>query len=165
MSPLYTFFHHDVFGFLLLPRHLTGPAALTAVVIAFATTISHGWGRWIAGRYFGVRGRAAFFARRGASPLWFLSALAVEFTELSYYALSRGRRRIVAACGPLADLAWGIACLAFAHAHTAPGDWLAAGAGLAGMLIVLGTILVNVAPHHGRNDGGVLPRPDRRVGG
>lgn len=139
------------YSLLALPSRAAAFAFAVALLVSVLTVLTHEVSHWGAARCFGVTGRINFFASRGTSPVWFLSILGVDFKDDEFLALSRARRRLVAACGPLSEVAVSLSC--FLGGLSLPGPlWASVGVALGGMLYLPCT-LMNIVPMPFGNDG------------
>lgn len=161
-------FHHLLAEHLLMFRLLSDQAFYTSVAMFPMLAIwlaGHEGAHWFAGRLFGLSGRFVVFGRRGVSKLWFLSVFAVSFDDDAFYALARAKRRVIAGAGPFWDMACAALCLFLYHSLSLPFalSWFMASCQVFGILLFCVSLLGNVIPHAGRNDGWLVLWPDDRV--
>jgi hypothetical protein len=160
-------FHHFLAAHFLMFRLPDDQAFYTSVLMFPMLTIwlgGHEGAHWFAGRMFGLSGKLIMFGRKGVSRLWFLSVFAVSFDDVAYYALPRAKRRIIAGAGPFWDLACAALCLSLYHSVslTFAISWLMASCQVFGILLFCTSLLGNIIPHAGRNDGWLVLWPDDR---
>ncbi|CAE6823548.1 hypothetical protein R70006_06323 [Paraburkholderia domus] len=141
-----------------MPPGASFVAIAVAMLVGIGAVILHEVGHWGAAKHFGVTGRIGFFTRRGVSRLWFLSVMGVRFEDAEYLSLSRWQRRVVAASGPLVDLAIGLLCL-YAGLEVPGPEWLPAGVALLGMIYIPCSAL-NIVPLPIKNDGWLVCWPE-----
>lgn len=147
-----------------LPPQMILLAIPVMMVMAFVAVLAHEGGHYVAGRAFGIRGRLVVFARRGVTRLWFMSLFAMDFSRTpAYAALSSKQRRVIIAAGPFTDLLLAIACLLCVHYYGISGGLIVASIQLLGILLLLMTVLMNIVPHAGKNDGWMFVWPDRSL--
>lgn len=145
-----------------LPAHMILLAIPFMTVMALLAVLAHEGAHYVAGRTFGIRGCLVLFARRGVTRLWFLSLFAMDFSRTAgYLALSNNQRRVIIAAGPVSDVLLAAACLASAHYYGVSGGLIVASIQLLGFLLLSMTVLMNIVPHSGRNDGWMFVWPDR----
>ena len=148
-----------------LPLDQASCASGLTVPMVATWLVGHEAAHWIAGRMFGLSGTFVMFGRRGVSKLWFLSVFAVSFDDEGYYALPRTKRRVIAGAGPLWDIGFAALCLAvyLMVSPTFALPWVVAGCQVFGILLFCTSVLGNIVPHPGRNDGWLILWPDDRV--
>jgi hypothetical protein len=161
-------FHHLLVAHLLMFRLPRDQAFYTSVSMFPMLAIwvaGHEGTHWLAGHMFGLSGKFVVFGRRGVSKLWFPSVFAVSFDDEAYYALTRAKRRVIAGAGPFWDMAVAALCLSLYHSVslTFALPWVMAICQVFGILLFCTSLLGNIIPHAGRNDGWLVLWPDDRV--